>query len=103
MCSVGQNQPGLGTAVLEVSRGTQAKRELGTHNSSYPLSPGPPLPGLSLPRNGQQGRAEEKCPACCCLWHPQAGVGSDLRTLLPDTVCFIPADVSSRLFPRVCP
>lgn len=59
MCSVGQNQPELRTAVLEVARGTQAKRELGMHISSYPLSPGPPLPGLSLPRNGQQGRAEE--------------------------------------------
>lgn len=58
MCSVGQNQPGLRTAVLEVARGTQAKRELGTHNSSYSLSPGTPLPGLSLPRNGQHGRAE---------------------------------------------
>ena len=52
MCTVDQNQPGLRTAVLEVARGTQAKQELGMLISSYPLSPGPPLPGLSLPGSG---------------------------------------------------
>ena len=37
-------------------------------------------------------RKGRRSSACCCQWHPQAGVGSDLRVPAPDTVCFIPAE-----------
>ena len=39
-------------------------------------------------------------PACCCQQHPQAGVRTDISSPGRDTLCFIPAAGSRRLFPR---